>query len=492
MRRGVLMVVVFVVVGLAGTGVASAAPQRLASTLGTIVEGPRLAGENVFYGEQGSKSRSLRLAGPGGLIKVANGPAFSSSSSSGDDEEESPGDFSEFSSLIAASPQRLAYKELYASGNARYQVGTVRVTRYGGAVGGAFGQEDSCSSGDIWGPGSIGLDADGSRVAATDCSGQIKIHDYSGPAPATTTVSVGERLQASVIALAGRYVAYNSFPIGPYGSSSTVTTVHDWVADKKVYEIPQARSFDLQEDGTIATSTGDTLDADCSDGKLAWYSVAEPTEHVLPVKPCTSDVRIAGGRIAAVAGAGDELVVALMGLDGSRTNAARLGPRGVRSGTIDFDGARIAYGLGNCRGGADLMTEGASDPQPAEVALPCPVRIASSTTRLEEDERSVPVEIECERGCAGDAAIRMRVKGELRVVASRRIRIAPTPSVPIACAPGIEIKLPSSARTEIRKRRRVAGHLIVTNRDLDGSSRATKRRLTLKAGGTRTAQSECR
>lgn len=479
MRRAAFAGAMVVLAAVVGSVPASAAPVRLASTPGTIVEGPRLAGERLFYAEVGSSRRVLRLAAADGTARKLATLAVPVTSI--DEEEESPGDFTSFSNFMAASADRLAYSEAYASGNARYQVGRASLSHWSGSPSGPFAEVARCSIEGLYGPVSAVVDADGPRVVSTGCGGGIVVRDYSGPEPVERTISPGEGLAAGSIAIAGRYIAFTPYPNQPSGQSPNRTEVRDWVTDTKVYEVPRTDSFDLQADGTLATSTGRTGDASCAESKLSWYSIAEPTEHVLPVRPCAPGLRIAGGRIAVTALAGGGHALALVRLDGSRTDVARLGGESMRRGGIDFDGTRVAFALANCGGGTDLFTESATGPEPADTQVACPVRILSGRTALGPTERSVPVLVDCEpRGCDGSAAIRMRVGGELTVVTTRRVKLAAATG---RCPSGVslELKLPRAAREEIRRRRTVNGHLIVTNRNLDGTLRATKRRLTLRA-----------
>jgi hypothetical protein len=281
--------------------------------------------------------------------------------------------------------------------------------------------------------------------------------------------------------LAGRYLAYNAYPISPTGTSQTVTVVHDWVAGTKVYEIPRVNSFDLQDDGTLAVSTGQIDDLDCSDGKLAWYSIAQPTEHVLPVKPCSSEVRIVGGRIAVVAAGsgGDEPMLALVGLDGARTDVARLGT-GLRRGELDFDGARVAYALGNCLGGADILTESATAPSPRDEPIACPVGGLPRKASLGPKDTTAHVNVNCPRGCRGRITLTAQVDGKTRNLGTRTVSIHPQ-DVCLAKIHRVSIK--SSMRSLLRRRGSLLGRVTVATSDRNGAPRVTTRGLRLRAAG---------
>lgn len=477
MGRGTLTGTVVVLAMLIAAAPAIAAPVLVKRTAG-VIEGPHLAGESIFFREIGARRMVMRLASPTSDRKLSSAQI---STESGDTlDEESPGDYSSFASRLAASPERLAYKEAFASGNARYQVGQSSLTLYGGSLTGPFGQEDRCSSSDYFSPASAALDADGPRVAATDCTGQIVIRDQGTGPPTVTRISPGPMLGAIDVALAGRYVAFNAVPAGPTGTSPTVTVVHDWIANEKVYEVPRAASFDLQDDGTLAVSTGRADDLDCGDGKLLWYSRAEPTEHLLPVKPCTSEVRIAGGRVAVAAAApGDQQrELALLTLDGRRTDIAQFGTDSMRRGSIDFDGARVAYALGNCLGGADLLTESATNPQQRAERAACPVRGLSSRDTLGPEDTSALVSIRCDLGCAGRLRITARVDGRARSIATRAVRISPDDD----CGQRFHhVTISRAARAAMRRRGFLDTRLTVTTEDRDGAPRVTGRSFRLRA-----------
>lgn len=487
--RGLIGLVGVLLAAAVAATPAAAAPTLVDRTPGGALIGPELAGESLFYGEVGSKRLVLRLASTAGERKLASLPVHATSSGNDDD---APGEFTSFSFQLAASPDRLQYKEAYTVGNARYQQSVTNLTVFGGGPTGPFAKTDTCGHDNYNGPASAALDVDGPRMAATDCAGRIIIRDHTGPQPTEAVVDPGNGLAVGTLALAGRYVAYNANPIGPTGSAPDTTVVQDWTTGAKLYEIPRVNDFDLQDNGTLAVSTGRIDDTIACNGKLAWYSAAEPTEHVLnATKPCTSDVRIAGGRIAAVAGGEDpdDRLIAVTSLGDDRTDVVDLGTASTQRGTIDFDGQRVAYGVGNCGGGADLLTSSIGDPVDEAGGRRCPVRVRSGSTSLRRGARGVPVRVECAVGCDAELMISFRVGRRTVVVASRRVRV-PTPSGPITCSTGIpfEVKLAAAARSEIRRRRTVTGTLTVAARNVDGTETVTKRRLTLRASATRKAQ----
>ncbi|HEX8646489.1 MAG TPA: hypothetical protein VF715_06285 [Thermoleophilaceae bacterium] len=466
---------------------ASAEPTRVDRIPGDVIEGPRLAGDSVFYGEVGRHRIALRLSSSIARRKLTD---LSPPPSPPDEEEESPGDYVEYSSNIEASADWLAYKDVVSSGNARYQQGMSRLTLLGGTLTGAFGQTEACTNSNYYGPAAAALDVDGAREASSNCDGSVVIRDRSG-ASADTTVSAGGTLAIADLDLAGRYLAYNAYPITPFGQSQTVTVVHDWVSNTKVYEVPRAASFDVQDDGTLAVSTGQIDDLDCSDGKLAWYSVAQPTEHVLPVKPCTNEVRIAGGRIAVVAAGSDdtERMAALVGLDGARSDVARLGT-GLRRGGLDFDGERVAYALGNCLGGADLFTAPAASPVLRDEPVACPVGKLPKKDSLGPKDKRAFVNVSCPRGCKGRIDVTAKIGGKTKRIGGLTMTIAPED----LCLEKIHrVSITSSARALLRRRGSLLGRVTVTTSDRNGAPRVTSRgfRLTAASKNRGTPPGDC-
>jgi hypothetical protein len=477
--RGLAGIVVVVLVGILAAP-ASADPTLVGRTSSAGISGPRLAGPSLFYAENGSKRIVLRLAAPGAdprkLLSLSPPP------SPPDEDEESPGDFVSYSFEIAGSANRLGYKSVVFSGNARYQVGQSHLDFYEGPPAGDLARTINCGHSDIYSPAAAALDIDGPRVAATDCTGRVVVRDHSTPTPTETIVSAGDGLAIGTVKIAGRYLAYNAYPIGPTGSSPTVTVVHDWLANKKVYEVPRVSSFEIQDDATLAVSTGQVDDLDCSDGKLAWYSAAQPTEHVLPVKPCTSDVQIAKNRISAVAtGEEDtERMLVLVGLDGTRTDAVRLGTS-LRRGGIDYDGERVAYALGNCFGGADLMTESATSPALETERADCPVRGLPSKVLIGPKESGAFVNLDCPLGCRGRMAITAKINGKTRRIGKRSVNVGPENS----CGALMHrVSIASSARSILRRRGSLLARVTVTTSDRSGAPRITTRafRLRVKEG----------
>lgn len=479
--QGLVVVVLAVIAGVLAAP-AGAEPTRVDRIPGDVIEGPRLSGENVFYGEVGRTRQVMRIVGPTIGRRKLTTLSGGSGGGGGSDEEESPGDYYQYSSNIAASPNWLAFKAVVSSGNARYQVGQSSLNLYGGTPTGDFARTDNCSNDNYYGPAAAALDIDGPRVASSDCNGAVVIRDHSTSPPTEKTFSAGSMLAVADLELAGPYLAYNAYPITPTGTSPTTTVVANWMTGATVYEIPRINSgnFDLQEDGaTLAVSTGREDDLDCDEGKLAWYSAAEPTEHVLPVKPCSSVAEIHGGKIATIlAGSSTEdRTAAIVGLDGARTDVAGLGV-GLRRGTIDYDGTRVAYGLGNCLGGADIFTESATAPNLREEEPACPVRGLPKKDSLGPKNTQSYVNVECPRGCKGRVSISAKIDGKTRQIGSERVSIHPED----ACLAKIHrVTLTRSARAALRERGSLLGRVTVSTNDRNGAPRSTSRGFRLRA-----------
>ena len=474
-------------------GLAAAAPAAAGATRLTAATdlrlGPALAGEGLLYGELFRGSVRVTLARPNRpRSRLLAGPVPRRV----DHEDDEPGGYTIVTSDIAASPERLVYASAFASGNARYQQGITQLDRFAGDLETGFDTLEECTSNNPSGPASTSVDADGARVATTDCAGRIEIRSNTDFPDDVVRVDPGAGLAVGQLALAGRYVAYNSFALAPGASTPGTTVVHDWVAGTKLYEVPRQSSFDLQADGKLAAASVPSGTDSCTQGKLAWYSPAEPTEHVLPVVPCDENVRIAGDRVAAVTRSDSQRVLALVALDGTRADAARFGGPGMQRGRHDFDGTRVAYALGNCLGGADLHTGSAAISQPPPAPSPaCPMRVSSRSAPVGPANRGFPLYVQCELGCAADVLVRMQVRGRMRTVGERRVRIAPEdPCADLGTA--LAVELSSAARSELRRRRRANVRVTLTGTDRTGDPRSVSETVRLRAArSNRPPSGEC-
>jgi hypothetical protein len=479
MRNGSLTAVVAaLVLGVLAASAAAADPVPLTRIHSGAIVGPRVAGDSVFFGQRGSYRVVLRLASVDGSRALAKLPRHSSSS------DLDSGEFTSFSSRIAASPNRLEYEEALTSGSDRYQQSLSTLTLYGGGLSGPFGKTDTCSSSNFNSPASASLDADGPRVAFVDCAGRVVVRDHTGPQPIDKVANPGGGLVvAGTLALAGDYVAYNAYPAGPGLPAPSTTEVRNWRTGAKLYEIPRVSHFDLQADGKLASVTSLAASGRCRNGAVDWYSAAQPTAHPIG-RACSSDVRIAGDRVL-VASTGvdyDRRYIDLLALDGS--DPVQVVETGnTRRGGLDFDGQRLAFGIGNCGGGVDVYEMSASAPGGHVQFGLCEVDVLSRSATLGSHSRSVPVRLECQDGCVADLSITMPSRNGTALAGSRRAQVA-TPDGPIVCSHGTSfgVKLNSAARAELRRRHAVNGHLIVRAHTPDGRVMTDTRRLALRAG----------
>ena len=448
---------------------AAAAPRLVARTSGPVELGPALAGERLFYGELGRRAMALRIATPGQgrrrLATVARpGESYG--------EEVSPGDYSFIRSSLAASAERLAFVQMSSAGNARYQQGQNSIRQLGGVPNGRLAILDRCSNQSYYGPASSTVDVDGPRTAATDCLGRIVIREHDA---VVATVEPGSGLAAGTLALAGRYVAYNAYAVPP-ATTPTTTVVHDWTTNSKVYEVPRATSFDLRADGSLAAAT--VPDATCERSKLAWYSIAEPVEHVLPVKPCHERIRLINDRIATVLyQSGPRRVLALTALDGQRADVASLGTTKMLLGAPDYDGTKVAYALRNCAGGTDLLTEDATNPQLRAEPRKCPVALPTRRAVLGPADRTALIAVDCIRGCRGSLVVTTHLNGRRTTIGTRGVRIDPD-DCPSEIA---RVPITRAARAELRRRGHLNAHVTARTTDREGNVREVARPLRLRA-----------
>ena len=222
------------------------------------------------------------------------------------------------------------------------------------------------------------------------------------------------------VRLAGRYVAY---VVGARNSGATsperAAVVCDWVAGTEVYRARASSAvplpgdfrfdrFDLQADGTLVAASArrdpydqrDDPKPPCEDSLgVAWYSPAEPQAHLLPLKACSTRVRIGSDRIAffrRLGERGSQLVTSDLA-GASVTPVAEFAHEGLVQ-AFDFDGVRAGFAVRGCVD-PSLYVEAAQPATPARFARPdCPMTIAGSAGRVSRGGRAL-VKVGCPAGC---------------------------------------------------------------------------------------------
>ena len=195
-----------------------------------------------------------------------------------------------------------------------------------------------------------------------------------------------------------------------------------------------AEDIDVQEDGTVALVARGRED-ECDGGVLSWYSVAQPTEHRLPAKPCPNGVRIARGRAVIFAQTDEDGGQELSSVDlaGETRTLVRLGEGSRRVGHpafrvpagptpfFDFDGDRLAYALRDCSSNHGLhLTDAGGVPDEVRY-VGCPLRLHSRRIAGPR-RRRLSLAVRCPRGCSGTATIR---RGHVRLAYTGYFTLGP-------------------------------------------------------------------
>ncbi|HWH44268.1 MAG TPA: hypothetical protein VNT32_06025 [Thermoleophilaceae bacterium] len=166
--------------------------------------------------------------------------------------------------------------------------------------------------------------------------------------------------------------------------------------------VPPSSDLDVQEDGTALIDTfapgpADGCPPSAPAPRFVLFPAGAPARDV-PLRSCSSRVRIAGGRIAFVqrTASGGE-VISLAGLAGEDVQAITGQESFPPMPRFDWDGERVAWATTRCRDHA-LFVRDPADGGPAPDGGHCRIRIGSP--RLGRDG-SLHVRVACREGCIG-------------------------------------------------------------------------------------------
>jgi hypothetical protein len=216
----------------------------------------------------------------------------------------------------------------------------------------------------------------------------------------TRTIDAGGAVAS--LAAAGHYAAWiSSKPTGnPSVPTPTFLTVYDAQAGAVAYSvvIPPATIADVDTDGTAVVAPSDVANGHGPCGhdypsRITYYTLVDPTAHLVPVASCTWRLKIAAGRIAfeqRLPSGSDRL--ALTNLAGTAVQPVA----GVDAlSNFDFDGSHVAWTESRCRDYA-LLRRDASDSSAPEAAITCPVHVGAP--RFSRDG-TLHVAVSCPNGC---------------------------------------------------------------------------------------------
>lgn len=240
--------------------------------------------------------------------------------------------------------------------------------------------------------------------------------------------------------------------------------------------------YDVTPDGTLVvlrvTGPFDDSSLCLSPKRIVWHAPSSPGEHALPGRPCFSDIAVAGGRVAYIAESGpDRVALATVSFVGESRTIADLGPPGMLSGGIAFDGEFAAYGLATCDRRVQIkLAPVAGTPAPERVG--CPVAVRSRRAPVRRGRATV--KLRCRQGCSGEAGLVQRRRGRVRglgrssqfvFAASRRPR-------------ALELPLSRTTRRRLTRRGRLAAAVEITAHDRAERPRTVRHAVLIVAGSS--------
>jgi hypothetical protein len=221
--------------------------------------------------------------------------------------------------------------------------------------------------------------------------------------------------------------------------------------------------FSLQADGKLAVK--EQTENTC---RIAWYSKAEPTAHNIEVCPF-GDVKLAGDRMVYEREQDAEASLELRSLTGQTQTVAAFGAAGMMTGH-DFDGTRVAYGVGGCVPRTDAVyVDDLAGPASAAQSTQCPVVISKAKVRA-SSSGLVKIGLTCKAGCQG--SITLRRGGRSAVRDAKRVFQNPGSGK-------VTLRLSSAARRELADKGTLAVSAQVQAGNLNGIPRDYKRTIRL-------------
>ena len=356
----------------------------------------------------------------------------------------------EFSVPVAASGNRVLLRTSSEGGASDL---------YSGPLAGPLTKLESCpqSSQLVFPPGPA-LDGDTSIWSGEGCvPSRLKIQFGS----LSRIVDASGR--PGPLAAAGRFVAW--VDADPNANTTVATrrlTVYDAQAGSVAYTVvvPDIQTVQLNSDGTALVAPTDVFHGHGACGhdypsRVAYYTVADPTLHSVPVTTCREQVALAGGRIAFVrrlSDGTDEL--ALANLDGTAIQpVAHIDAISA----FDFDGAHVAWSQERCLDNV-ILRRAATDTSAPDAAPTCPVHVGAP--RRSRDG-TLHVAVSCPNGCrpvpGGGRLQGMQLISPhwLHVVGKSRGVTRYTPFVPFSLRAGgrtvVRLPLTASQRAGLRR-----------------------------------------
>jgi hypothetical protein len=228
------------------------------------------------------------------------------------------------------------------------------------------------------------------------CSPPVRLAVRDVPSGETRVISLEEPDNPGSLRVRGRFAAWQRYQPG-----GLHVVVFDLASGTPAYvaAIEPPVDWTLGEDGTVAATTGSSRSL--CDGRVSWYSVAEPVRHELPIPACIDRVRIENRRIFFVGPRAGARFLRSVSLAGDTEQHVRFGR--VLHRSFDVRGARVAWAARDC-GGGDAVFRGRLAGDVLNVGpVGCPTRFAPGPGAVRRGR--VEVRLECPRGCSGALAL---------------------------------------------------------------------------------------
>ena len=291
-----------------------------------------------------------------------------------------------------------------------------RLTLRAGRPGRALEQLFDCTLTDSGlGPGPVALDGRTLVYEPDPCSAPVRLAVRDVPSGETRVVPLSEPDNPRSLQVSGRFAAWLAYqPGGPH------VVVLDLATGTRAYAaaIDPTAAWALGEEGTVAAVTGG-IRRPC-DGRLFWYSAAEPVPHEVPLPACFDPLQVQNGRIFFVGPRAGNHFLRSVSLAGEIDDHVRFG--GVLHRNFDVRGTRVAWAARDC-GGGDAVFRGHLGPRVPDVGpVGCPTRFARGQATVRRGRAEVG--LDCPRGCSGGLTLgrhgRLLFDGEFGLPRGRR------------------------------------------------------------------------
>jgi len=219
--------------------------------------------------------------------------------------------------------------------------------------------------------------------------------------------------------------------------------------------------YGVAADGSLFVAQGQPARDGCG-LTLTRYAPPSFAPTALAVNVCARQLSAADASVLAVAAVRGRRTLIRVDSTGARREVADLGPQGLASGKLDYEGDTGSYALRECDGRDGLFVASTSQAVPETQPLSCPVQMRSR--RANGRRGRVAVRVICRRGCVTRVELFRRGR---RLAASGRVSLRPRRR-----SQRVRLKLTRPARRLVRRQRALG--TVVTLRPLDRAGRRSR------------------